>query len=117
MNDLNIYAYHVSRIVEVLVYIDTHLDQELSLEEMARIARISPFYFHRHFHAYMGETLAKYVKRLRLQHAAERLQFSDAPITEIALDSGYENPSSFTKVFNQVMGTSPKHYRKAMQPL
>ncbi len=117
MDDLTTYAYHIGRILKVLVYIEEHLDEELPLEKMAKIASISPFYFHRLFHAYMGETLAEYVKRLRLQRAKERLQYSDSPITEIALDLGYENPSAFTKVFQQILGQSPRQYRKMMQPL
>jgi AraC family transcriptional regulator len=117
MNDLTPYAYHIERILKVLVYIESHLDGELSLEKMAKIACISPFYFHRLFHAYMGETLADYVKRIRLQRAAKRLRYSDVPITDIAFDLGYESPSGFSKVFNQVMGKSPREYRKIMQPL
>ncbi|HEX4839159.1 MAG TPA: helix-turn-helix domain-containing protein [Rhabdochlamydiaceae bacterium] len=117
MSDLTTYAYHMGRILKVLVYIESHLDEELSLEKMAKIAIISPFYFHRLFRAYMGETLAEYIKRIRLQHAAERLQYFDIAITDIALDLGYGTPSAFTKVFKQVMGKSPRQYRKVMQPL
>lgn len=117
MSELTTYAHHMGCILKVLVYIEDHLDEELQLEKMAKIASISPFYFHRLFHAYMGETLADYVKRLRLQRAQERLQYSDAPITDIALDLGYESPSAFTKVFQQVIGQSPREYRKVMQPV
>lgn len=117
MSELTTYAHHMGRILKVLVYIESHLDEELSLEKMAKIASISPFYFHRLFHAYMEETLAEHVKRLRLVRARERLQYSSTPITEIALDLGYETPSAFTKVFQQVMGQSPREYRKVMQPL
>ena len=111
------YTHHISSILRVLLYIEDHLDEPLSLEKMAKLARVSPFYFHRLFRAYVGETLTEYVKRLRLQNASGRLQYSNVPITEIALDAGYETPSAFTKVFNQVMGQSPRHYRKQMQPL
>ena len=117
MTDVTTYAYHMGRIVKVLVYIESHLDEELSLEKMAKIANISPFYFHRLFRVYVGEPLAEYIKRLRLQRAAERLQYSDTAITDIALDLGYESPSAFTKVFHQVVGKSPRQYRKIMQPL
>lgn len=117
MSELTTYAHHMGCILKVLVYIESHLDEELSLEKMAKMACISPFYFHRLFHAYIGETLAEHVKRLRLIRAQERLQYSSTPITEIALDLGYESPSSFAKVFQQVMGQSPREYRKAMQPL
>jgi len=115
MDDLTTYAHHMGRILKVLVYIDSHLDKELSLEKMSKIASISPFHFHRLFHAYLGETLNDYVKRLRLQRSFERLQYSDTSITEIAMDLGYETPSAFTKMFNQIMGKSPRQYRKAMQ--
>ena len=117
MSDLTTYAYHMGRILKVLVYIESHLDEELSLEKMAKIASISPFYFHRLFRGLVGEPLAEHVKRLRLQRAAERLQYSDTAITDIALDLGYESPSAFTKVFNQVMGKSPGNTVKSCDPL
>lgn len=117
MSDLSTYAFHMGCILKVLVYIEERCDEPMNLEKMAEIACISPYYFHRLFRAYMGETLADYIKRLRLQVAEERLRYTDDPITEIALDAGYETPSAFTKVFNQVMGQSPREYRKIMQPL
>lgn len=117
MSDLSTYAYHMGCILKVLVYIEERFDEPVQLEKMAQIACISPYYFHRLFRAYMGETVVDYIKRLRLQRAEERLRYTDDPITEIALDAGYETPSSFTKVFNQVMGQSPSEYRKIMQPI
>lgn len=114
MKDLSTYSYHMGCILKVLIYIDEHLDEPLALE---KLAHISAFYFHRLFSAYMGETLGEYITRLRLQKAAEKLRYSDKPITDIALDSGYDNSSSFSKVFNQVMGQSPSHYRKTLRPL
>lgn len=117
MQDLTTYAYHMSCILKVLIYIEENLESPLELDELAKIARISPYYFHRLFRVYLNETLADYIKRLRLQRAAKHLQYSNTPITDIALGIGYETPSSFTKVFNQVMGQSPSRYRKTMQPL
>ncbi len=114
---MNYAAHHIGALLRALVYIDEHLDEPLQLERVAKLAYISPFYFHRLFHAYVGKTLAEYVTDLRLQRAQEHLSYSDKPITEIALDLGYQTPSSFTKVFNQVLGTSPREYRKKMQPL
>lgn len=117
MTDLSTYAHHMECILRVLIYIEERFDQPLSLEEMAKIAKISPYYFHRLFHAYVGVTVTEYAKQLRVDRARERLQYSDAAITEIALDVGYETPSSFNKVFQQVMGQSPREYRKQMQPI
>src|SRR5579883_1258001 len=116
MRDSEIYAHHMGCILKVLIYIEGRFDEALCLDEMAKIACISPYYFHRLFRAYMGETVADYIKRLRLQRAEERLRYSDDSITEIALDVGYETPSGFAKVFQQVMGQSPREYRRAMQP-
>lgn len=117
MRDISTDSFHISSILRVLIYIEEHLHEPLDLDVLAKIAGISPYYFHRLFRVYLNETVAAYVKRLRLQCAAERLQYSNSSITEIALDIGYESPSSFTKVFNQVMGQSPSYYRKTMQPL
>lgn len=115
MSQLSIHESHINRILKVLIYIEEHLDDSLDLEAMSKIARISPYYFHRLFRVHLNETLMDYVRRLRLQRAAERLNYSKSTITEIALDVGYETPSSFSKIFNQVMGQSPSHYRKTMQ--
>lgn len=111
------YLHHMECILRVLVYIEKHLREELYLDKLAKIAHISPYYFHRLFHAYMGETLSDYVTRLRMQRASEKLNYTDAAVTEIALEVGYETPSSFTKVFNQVMGESPRTFRKSMRPV
>ncbi len=63
------YLHHMECILRVLVYIENHLSEELFLNKLAKIAHISPYYFHRLFHAYMGETLSDYVTRLRMQRA------------------------------------------------
>lgn len=117
MKDLSTYAYHMSCILRALIYIEEHFNETLELDAIAKMARISPYYFHRLFRVYLNETVADYIKRLRLQRAAQHLQYSNSTITDIALEIGYETPSSFTKVFNQVMGQSPSQYRKTMQPL
>jgi len=109
------YRHHMECLLRVLVYIEDHLSEELSLDKMARIAHISPFYFHRLFHAYMGETLSNYVTRLRMQRASEKLNYTDTAVTDIALEVGYESPSSFTKIFNQSMGESPREFRRSMR--
>lgn len=108
---------HIGFILKVLVYIDEHLHEPMPLEQMAKIAHISPFYFHRLFQAYVGKTLAEYVKELRLQRAEEQLRYSDKAITEIAFDVGYETPSAFSKMFQQMMQKSPRRYRQLMQPV
>jgi len=115
MNDT--YLHHMECLLRVLVYIENHLSEELSLDRMAKIACISPFYFHRLFRAYMEETLSEYVIRLRMQRASEKLGYTDIAVTDIAFELGYDSPSSFTKAFNQIMGESPREFRRSMRPV
>ena len=103
--------HYVKRILKVLVYIEDHIDGEMALEELAQVAAYSPFHFHRIFQAIVGETVHKYVRRLRLEKAASRLRHSNKPITDIALDASFDTSSAFTRVFKQCMGQAPRNYR------
>lgn len=102
---------YVKRMLKVMIYIEEHIDEDLTMEVLAKVACYSPFHFHRIFQAIVGETVHSYVKRLRMQIAAGKLLYTDQPITEIALDAAFETPSAFTKAFKQFMGSSPKSYR------
>lgn len=102
---------YVKRVLKVLIYIEANIDEELTMEGLAKLACYSPFHFHRVFQAIVGETIHQYVKRLRIQRAAGKLRHTNQPITEIALDTCYDTPSAFTKAFKQFMGASPKRYR------
>jgi AraC family transcriptional regulator len=103
---------HTKKILEILVYIETHMDEPLLLSKLSKIARISPYYFHRLFKAYVHMTPKEYVKRVQMLQSAKRLQYSHMPITEIALAAGYAEPSSFSRAFQQAMKKSPTLYRK-----
>ncbi|MCE5317737.1 MAG: AraC family transcriptional regulator [Parachlamydia sp.] len=109
--------HHLEAIMRVLVYIEEHLDGPLGLEELARVAHISSFHFHRIFRAVMGETLQAYVKRLRLEAAQGMLRYSDRPIIEIGLEVGYQSHAGFSKIFKQLIGLSPSRYREHMRPM
>jgi AraC-like DNA-binding protein len=108
---MNSLEEHVKRILKILVYIEQNIDEELSVELLAKQAFYSPFHFHRIFQAITKEPLYQYIKRLRVEKAAGKLRYTNQSITEIALDATYETPSAFTKAFKQFMGTSPKKYR------
>lgn len=70
---------YVKRILKVLIYIEDHVEEEMTLDELAKVACLSPFHFHRLFQAIVGETLYKYAKRLRLEKAAESSYIRNSP--------------------------------------
>lgn len=100
-------------ILRVLVYLQAHLDEVVSLEELAHVAHFSPYHFHRIFRGMVGESVKEHVRRLRLERAAHRLKFTDTPVTRIALDAGYVAHEGFTRAFGTVFGQSPSEFRTA----
>lgn len=102
---------YVKRILKVLIYIEDHIEEEISIEELSKVACHSPFHFHRIFHMVVGETVYKYLRRLRLEKAAMKLRYTEQSITIIAIDANYDTPSAFTRAFKQSIGHSPRNYR------
>jgi AraC family transcriptional regulator len=103
---------YTKRILAVLVFIQKNLDEELSLEEYARVAHFSPYHFHRIFRGMVGESLHEHIRRLRLERAATRLKRTDWAVVEIALEAGYETHEAFTRAFRSLCGCTPSRYRR-----
>ncbi len=103
---------HYRHCIDVVTsYIHSHINGELQLERLAGLAGFSPFHFHRIFAGLMGETVAEYVRRVRLGAAVQRLLHSTEPVTGIALAVGYETPAAFAKAFRQRFGIAPTTLR------
>ncbi len=103
------------RILRVLLYIQEHLDDDLSLEELARVAHFSMFHFHRVFKAIVGQPVREYVRRLRLERAAIDLKQGEGSIAELALEAGYETHEAFTRAFKGMFGVAPSVFRSDHQ--
>lgn len=101
------------RVLRVLVHIQRHLDEEISLAQLASLAHFSPFHFHRVFRGLVGEPVKRHVRRLRLERAAQRLKQTDQPVVDIALEAGYEAHESFSRAFRGEFGCAPTDFRAA----
>ncbi len=101
------------RMGRVIDFIGKHLDEELELDELCRIACFSKYHFHRLFTAYTGLTLMNYIKWLRLKRAAHQLiVHKEETIINIALDAGFETHESFSRAFKQICGQTPAEFRR-----
>lgn len=98
---------------QAIRYIETHLNNRLELDTVAAALHYSKFYLHRIFTQATGLTVHEYARRRQLTEAAKLLVFSQKPILEIALLSGYESQQAFTDVFRAMYKTTPAHFREA----
>lgn len=98
----------------VVEHIDRHIDEPLELDALARVANFSPFHFHRLFAAWMGETLGEYMRRRRLEIAAQRLAAQPRlPVLEAALAVGFGSTEAFARAFKSRFGATPTAWRQA----
>lgn len=105
---------YATRMHRVLEYIDQHLDSPLELETLASVANFSSFHFHRLFTAWMGETLGGYLRRRRLERAAQRLVTQPRqPVLQVALSVGFSSTEAFAHAFKARFGTTPTAWRSA----
>lgn len=107
-------AAYVQRVNLAIDYVFAHLGEPLRLEAVSRAASLSPFHFHRVFQAIVGETLADFVKRLRLERALSMMAHAPrtrkASLTRIALACGFSSSSDFSRCFKQRFGSSPSAF-------
>ena len=99
-------------LLRVLVHIQQHLDEPMALEELARLACLSPHHFHHVFTGMLSESLGSHVRRLRLERAAWRLKLANDAVVRIAFEAGYETHEAFSRAFRKNFGLSPIQFRR-----
>jgi AraC family transcriptional regulator len=103
---------YISRINRVIDYIELNIDKDLSLEKLAQVANFSQFHFHRIFRALVGETLNRYIQRIRVEKAAHQLISNPKKtITEIAFDCGFSGSAPFARAFKDFFKMSASEWR------
>jgi AraC family transcriptional regulator len=105
-------AYRL-RFRRVLDHIDAHLDDDLSVDRLSKVAAFSKFHFHRQFSELFGLGVYQYVQLVRLKRASYRLAFRDSMrIIDIALASGYDSHEAFSRAFKKIVGQTPSEFRE-----
>jgi len=102
------------RIRRAVEFMQTHLDQDLPLKEIAAASYLSPYHFARLFKKLTGTAPHAYLAGLRTARAKSLLTETDLSISQISSRVGYASPSHFTKAFRQAMGLTPRAFRAAL---
>lgn len=100
---------------EMISYIQQNFKEKISLKEFGELFHLSEKYISRYFKEHFHITLSQYITHLRLEYAKQLLQDTDTPVTEIAMQSGYQNVSYFIRIFKKTYGVSPLKYKKISQ--
>lgn len=101
-----------AKIAKAAQYIEDNLSEALRAPNIAKHANLSPFHFQRLFSAYMGEPISQYIVARRLERAALELNdHSKMNILQLALNSGFQSHSAFSKAFKKQFGLSPSVFR------
>ena len=105
-------SQQISRINDVLFTIHKSLNQSLGAKQLAGIAAYSEQHFHRVFQQVVGEPVHAYIRRIRMEFAANQLMFdSQSSVLDIALKSGFSSASSFSRAFKATFAMSPGQWR------
>lgn len=105
------------RLERVFKWLADHLDNGVDLDTLADVACLSPYHFHRVYHAMQGETVTETVRRLRLHRAAVELITGELPVQRIARRAGYGSQEAFTRAFKAAYTVPPARYRASFVPI
>lgn len=97
----------------VLAYIDANLGRDLQTGELAKLARLSDSHFCRAFKVSVGMSPYEYITRRRVELARTMMKTTSAPLSQVALECGWQDQSSFCRTFRRVLGLSPNAWRRA----
>jgi AraC-like DNA-binding protein len=95
-------------------YIDSNIDQRIKVEALSKLANLSVCYFVRAFKQSVGVTPHDYLIRRRVERVMKLLSGTDMPLSEIALVAGFADQSHCARRFRQLVGRSPRDYRRVI---
>ncbi len=100
-------------ILSAVQYISKNYHSNITLDELAGMANLSPSYFSRKFRAITGSGMKEYLTYVRLSHAQTELLTTNNSITDIAINCGFSDSNYFKDAFKKVHGMSPRTYRNS----
>ena len=102
----------IERLNKTISYMEGHLTEEISYDELARMACCSTYHFQRMFAYIAGIPLSEYIRRRRMSLAAVELQSGEGKIIDIGMKYGYSSPTAFNRAFQSVHGIAPSIAQK-----
>lgn len=102
----------VKEVAKLQNYIETHLLDEITLLELAKVSHYSPWYVDKLFRKYLDKTPMQYIKERRLTLAALKLRDENIKVLDVALEFLFDSHEGFTRAFSKQFGVSPYRYKK-----
>lgn len=99
---------HAKKVIE---YIGEHYAEDISLDDMARLAELTPAYFSKYFKTITGTSFTKYLNFVRLEYAIKDMLTRNVSVTDAALENGFANVKSFITTCKRVYGYTPAQYK------
>lgn len=102
------------RLIRVLDYIDEHIHEPISIEQLADLTFLSKDHLIRLFKKHMNDTPVKYINRKKIEKAQLMMLLDDSSIQEMSFTLGFENISYFNRLFKKMTGETPTSYKRRL---
>ncbi|MDR2792412.1 MAG: response regulator [Treponema sp.] len=103
------------QIRDILLFMDSHYAENITLKKIARRAYLNPFYFSVYFKKNSGACFKDCLTRIRMEHALSILKREDIKTWELAEKVGFQDPRYFSALFKKIYGKTPMKYKKGLK--
>lgn len=108
---------YIEAVMGACAYINSHYQENLTLEEVAAVSGFSKYHFTRIFKQYMNMTFYEYLNSKRVKRAEELLYNQEMSVTDVAMNSGFSSLSAFNRTFKTLKNCAPSDFRKKWECL
>ena len=108
---------HIDAVQKMQDYIREHIDEDITIADLARVAGYSPWHSYRLFVQYLKMTPSVYIRRLRLSKSALRLRDENVKIIDVAFDAGFDSVDGYQRAFSKEFGCNPGEYSVCPAPI